>query len=185
MSGMDLLSASIYPSTENELQFDTQTGRKKVTPEEYINLAQSLQPDMLIQPFPEVNGYSQKKRIAKSVNHSTQLARNCLSNLKTLRDSMEDNIQSSYQFWPVVSGGTDSKARDMALKDFNGTFNQYQELIGGVLLAGLGLGETTQQRFELIEQCMVIKIMLVIIILVSYFILFFCFRIIYQKIYLK
>ena len=154
LSCLDLLSVSILPSTETELAIDTQSGRQKMTAEDYVKIIEHLQPSLAIQPFPEVTGYSQKKRTAKSVKHTTSFARNCLEIMKNKKNS---NINIC-KLWPAISGGTDFNSWKISLNDFSVTYKQYEDLIGGVLLASFGQGETIEQRLEAVKLCNVSKI---------------------------
>lgn len=153
LSCLDLLSPVTLPSSETELSFDSQSGRKKLTAAKYVEIIGQLRPSLAIQPFPEVTAFSQKKRTAKSVSHTTVFARHCLEALQTKQGDQPADAFSS--FWPAIGGGVDPKARDLSLKDFNTTYETYSNLIGGVFLSGFGVGETTDQRTALLQQIVV------------------------------
>ena len=152
LSCLDLLSPVTLPSSETEFSFDSQSGRKKLTAARYVEIIEQLRPSLAIQPFPEVTAFSQKKRTGKSVSHTTVFARDCL---KQLQVKGADQPEAFSSFWPAIGGGIDPKARHLSLQDFQTTYEQYSNLIGGVFLSGFGVGETADQRTTLLRQIVV------------------------------
>lgn len=107
-----------------------------------------MKPNFIFAPFPELDAFSSKKRISKSVNNSNVFLKTVLEIIK------KENLEIK-NIWPVITGGSDRASRLASAGDFLLNFQNYPDYFKGVIFGGFNHGESSQDSFDLLKLCVV------------------------------
>ncbi|RHY89561.1 hypothetical protein DYB35_004794 [Aphanomyces astaci] len=133
----DVIANPIARNTATHRSLESTNGRKKITPREYMAAVNTYKPSSFVALADEVDGTFGAKRQQNAMENSIVWLDECLS--------LRDPSSSPSRIFGVLCGGDIPRLREISAVE------TCKRSIDGVVISGLGGGETLEFRHQVLE----------------------------------
>eukprot|EP00899_Mesostigma_viride_P008366 jgi/Mesvir1/17530/Mv08782-RA.1 len=138
----------VHPGSAGGVYYTTSAGRRLVSPSDYMRTVQALQPDLFCPLVEEGDAVTTTKRLTVSLERNIKYLDECLQWQQPTTPGAP-RVPNRAMLAVIVGGASPELrkkcAAEMAKRD-----------VGGFSLGGFGLGESPEQRRELIKACVAV-----------------------------